>query len=116
MDHRFLIPMMGIIYGNIIFSVIHYYLNESNTKDLHQSLSFIIMRLKKQLIDKELKIFKPMPAPIDKIQNKYRWRMIIKGNMDETINLAINECLKDVYDKDVKGIRIAVDVNPNNMM
>ena len=55
MDHRFLIPMMGIIYGNIIFSVIHYYLNESNTKDLHQSLSFIIMRLKKQLIDKELR-------------------------------------------------------------
>ena len=57
-----------------------------------------------------------MPAPIDKIQNKYRWRMIIKGNMDETINLAINECLKDVYDKNIKDIRITVDVNPNNMM
>ena len=57
-----------------------------------------------------------MPAPIDKIQNKYRWRMIIKGNMDEDINDEINSCLKEVYNKNIKDIRIVVDVNPNNMM
>ena len=87
--------------------------NENNIKKVSD---YIYKKIDEKLIDKELKIFKPMPAPIDKIQNKYRWRMIIKGNMDETINLAINECLKDVYDKNIKDIRITVDVNPNNMM
>ena len=57
-----------------------------------------------------------MPAPIDKIQNKYRWRMIIKGNMDRSINDEINSCLKEVYNKNLKDVRVIVDVNPNNMM
>ena len=38
------------------------------------------------LNQEEFKVFKPMPSPIDKIQNKYRWRIIIKGNMDKKAN------------------------------
>ena len=63
----------------------------------------------------EIKIFKPMPAPIDKIQNRYRYRIIIKANMDEKINKILNDYLKEVYQKNLKDIRISVDVNPNNM-
>ena len=87
--------------------------NENNIKKVSD---YIYKKIDEKLIDKELKIFKPMPAPIDKIQNKYRWRMIIKGNMDRSINDEINSCLKEVYNKNLKDIRIVVDVNPNNMM
>lgn len=87
--------------------------NENNIKKVSD---YIYKKLKEKLNEKELKIFKPMPAPIDKIQNKYRWRMIIKGNMDRSINDEINSCLKEVYNKNLKDIRIVVDVNPNNMM
>ena len=87
--------------------------NENNIKKVSD---YIYKKIDEKLIDKELKIFKPMPAPIDKIQNKYRWRMIIKGNMDRSINDEINSCLKEVYNKNIKDIRIVVDVNPNNMM
>ena len=87
--------------------------NENNIKKVSD---YIYKKLDDKLTDKELKIFKPMPAPIDKIQNKYRWRMIIKGNMDRSINDEINSCLKEVYNKNLKDIRIVVDVNPNNMM
>ena len=61
------------------------------------------------------KIFKPMPSPIDKIQNRYRWRIIIKGEMNEDINKILNDSLKDFYKKDIKTTRVFVDVNPNNM-
>lgn len=64
----------------------------------------------------EFKIFKPMPSPIDKIQNKFRWRIIIKGNMNEKTNETLNEILKKIYDKDYKNTRISIDVNPNNMV
>ena len=70
----------------------------------------------KNLNDEEFKIFKPMPSPIDKIQNKFRWRIIIKGNMNEKANVALNELLKTLYDKDYKNTKITIDVNPNNMV
>ena len=70
----------------------------------------------KNLNNEEFKIFKPMPSPIDKIQNKFRWRIIIKGNMNEKANVALNELLKTLYDKDYKNTKITIDVNPNNMV
>ena len=69
----------------------------------------------KQVNKQELKIFKPMPAPIDKIQNRYRYRIIIKGVMEKEINEILNNYLREVYQKDLKDIRISIDVNPNSM-
>ena len=62
-----------------------------------------------------VKLFKPMPCPIDKIQNRYRWRIIIKGDMTEDINTILNNSLKDIYNQNIKDTRISIDVNPNNM-
>jgi len=72
--------------------------------------------LKEQLNDYDFKVFKPMPAPIDKIQGRYRWRIILKGNMNEKVNDILNDCLRRVYKLNLKSTRISVDVNPNNMM
>ncbi len=57
-----------------------------------------------------------MPAPIDKIQNRYRWRMIIKGNMTEEANQILNQCLQEIYNRNLKTTKVTIDVNPNNMM
>ncbi len=70
----------------------------------------------KNLDKEQFRIFKPMPSPIDKIQNKYRWRIIIKGNMNEKANEALNKLLKNLYDRDYKKTKITIDVNPNNMV
>ena len=64
----------------------------------------------------EFKIMKPMPSPIDRIQNYYRWRMIIKGNMTTDANNVFNDCLKQIYNKNYKNTRISFDVNPNSMI
>ena len=72
--------------------------------------------LENNLEKEEFKIFKPMPSPIDKIQNKFRWRIIIKGNMNEKANEILNNLLKYLYDKNYKNTTITIDVNPNNMM
>ena len=53
---------------------------------------------------------------IDKIQNKFRWRIIIKGNMTEAANTIINNCLQNIYDANFKSTRVAVDINPNSMI
>ena len=70
----------------------------------------------KKLNNEEFKIFKPMPSPIDKIQNKYRWRIIIKGNMNIQANEILNDLLKDIYNQNIKNTKISIDVNPNSMV
>ena len=49
-----------------------------------------------------------MPSPIDKIQNKFRWRIIIKGNMTEEANKIFNDTLKEIYQKNYKNTKITI--------
>ena len=57
-----------------------------------------------------------MPAPIDKIQNKIRWRMIAKGMVTQEVTIVLNKCLQNLYEKNIKHTKISIDINPNNMM
>ena len=90
--------------------------NSVNENKIKKVSNQIYKNLKVNLENKGFKVFIPMPAPIDKIQNRYRWRIIIKGNMTEQINAIINKELKEIYDQNLRDIRITVDVNPNNMI
>ena len=58
-------------------------------------------------------IYQSMPAPIDRIKNKYRYRMIIKCNFGDTIIDILTECMEK--NKSSKA-QIAIYRNPNNMM
>ena len=90
--------------------------NSINENKIKKVSNQIYKNLKVNLENNGFKVFIPMPAPIDKIQNRYRWRIIIKGNMTEQINAIINKELKEIYDQNLRDIRITVDVNPNNMI
>ena len=58
-----------------------------------------------------------MPAPIDKIQNKFRWRIIAKGKVTDDVIIIINKCLQNIYELNkFKNTNIYIDINPNNMM
>ncbi|MBR2289986.1 MAG: primosomal protein N' [Clostridia bacterium] len=57
-------------------------------------------------------VFKPVPAPIDKIKNKFRWRIIIKGKVNQSMLKAISMSFKGT--ENAKKTVITVDINPNN--
>ena len=57
-------------------------------------------------------VFKPVPAPIDKIKNKYRWRIIIKGKVNSSMLKAINMSFNGT--ENARKTIITVDINPNN--
>ncbi len=90
--------------------------NGTNEKDIINISNWIYKYLDTRLSKEDYKIFKPMPSPIDKIQNKYRWRIIIKGVMSGQENEILNNCLNELYSKDFKNTKVTIDVNPNNMM
>ena len=60
-----------------------------------------------------LQVYKPLPCPIDKIKNRYRWRIILKGKLNNKIIDIINNSIQDVG---TKTTRIIVDTNPTNLM
>ena len=76
------------------------------------------MCLKDKIINEKLKIilYKPVPAPIDKIKNKFRWRLIIKCKFNEEIIDALTECVKKLEMQNIRDVKTVIDVNPTNMM
>ena len=72
----------------------------------------------KNKIEKEnipIMLYKPIPAPIDKIKNKFRWRIIIKCKFGEDIIKILNDC-NEFFIKKNNNVNMVIDVNPNNML
>ncbi len=72
--------------------------------------------LKNRIITEKIGIllYSPVPAPIDKIKNKYRWRMIIKCIYNEQINTLLHQAIEQNECK--KSISQTIEINPSNMM
>ena len=72
--------------------------------------------LKNRIISEKIGVllYSPMPSPIDKIKNKYRWRMIIKCLYNEQINNLLQQALEENETK--KDVRQTIEINPSNMM
>lgn len=74
------------------------------------------LKNKIQMENIPIMLYSPVPAPIDKIKNKFRWRIIIKCKFGDNIIDIINGCIAEVLDKKNYGVSMIVDVNPNNML
>ena len=87
--------------------------NEQNTinqaKKIHKYL-------KEKIINERIGVilYSPVPAPINKIKNKYRYRMIIKCLYNNEINKLLQETIQNNELK--KDVRQIIQINPNNMM
>ena len=93
--------------------IIMFGINGNIYKEVVEVSKFLYENLKKYNIEGIL--LKPMPAPIDKIKNRYRWRMILKTRVTEEIITNINELLNKYYAQNYKNTRVIVDINPNNL-
>ncbi len=82
------------------------------TKKLHQYL-------KNRVLTENLKIilYQGMPAPIDKIKNRYRYRIIIKCKYNNEIISLMND-LTSKYNEQKESktgnTRMIIDLNPTN--
>ena len=96
--------------------IIVFGISGENEKDIMNICNYLYKLLKINLEKYNIKVFTAMPAPIDKIQNKLRWRLIAKGQVTKEVTIIINKCLSNIYEKNSKKLNIYVDINPNNMM
>lgn len=72
--------------------------------------------LKEVLKDKEdIQILGPTPCIITKIKEKYRWQIIIKGEINIELRKIIKDTLYELTKSVYNDIRVSIDINPNNM-
>ena len=90
-------------------------INEEEVKKVANSIHEY---LKKRVLAENLGIilYKALPSPIDKIKNKYRWRILIKCKFGKEIIDLINDVMNKYQNLKVKNTKITIDLNPNNML
>lgn len=90
-------------------------IHSEDEEKVRQVAGQIYEELKRQN-NKYLMVYKPVPSPIDKIQNVYRWRIVIKGRLNRAALNTINNVINSFYNSKTKDVSVIVDTNPNNMM
>lgn len=60
-------------------------------------------------------LYPPVSAPVDRIKNKIRWRMIIKCKLDDIMIDLMNDMLDEYSKLKLHDIRVMIDVNPSDM-
>lgn len=96
-------------------------ISSKSNKELEIIANNIYKDLKEKIKTEKLQIllYKPVPAPIDKIKNRFRWRIIVKCKIDDKLINAISSTVESMnkQNKNSKNdTRIVVDVNPTNML
>ena len=94
--------------------IIMFGINSSDKEEIEQASNKLYKILKKHG-QEQMQIMPPLPAPIDKIKYRYRWRIIAKCKLNSKIITIINDALDEYYKQKFKKTRVIVDVNPNNM-
>ena len=83
---------------------------EFSAKKLYSILQKNIVKYKVNI-----EMFNPVVAPISKIKNNYRWRIIAKCKIGKSVVEYINNSLEEYYKLKIKDVRVVADSNPNNM-
>ena len=60
-------------------------------------------------------LYNPMPAPISKVNDNFRWRVLGKLKLSEKNIDLINMCLDNFEQIKSKDTKLNFDINPNNM-
>ncbi len=65
---------------------------------------------------KKIEVLGPAPAPIDRIRDRFRWQVLLKGGHPSALHAACNNILENQSILARGDVRIAVDVDPESMM
>ena len=92
-------------------------MTSTNESELIEVASKLYHYLKNRLIKENIGmiLYPPVSAPVDKIKNKIRWRMIIKCKIDDAIITLMNDMLEEYEKMKARDTRITIDLNPNDM-
>ena len=97
--------------------IIVFGISSSNKEEVEIAAKKLFNILQKNIKIRNIRIdvYNPVVAPISKIKNKYRWRIIGKCNLNNNVLNLVNNTLEEYYKLKFKNTSVIADINPNNM-
>jgi len=95
--------------------VVHIVVSGEDVNAVHKHINSITKEIAREFEEKGIgsTILGPTPSPVSKIENRYRWRLIIKCTADSVLR----DILRNTAKSDAKtGCTVSLDINPNNML
>lgn len=86
---------------------------ESNVKKCSEEVATGIKEFFKS--NNDIEIFGPSECGVKKIKDQFRWKIIVKGKLDDNINNSIKELVYGIIKNNYADIKISLDVNPINL-
>ena len=81
-----------------------------------QATATRVAQLCRKASNKKAEVLGPAPSPIDRIRDRYRWQILLKGENRKVLHYICTEIIEH-YSRLAKGdIRIGIDVDPESMM
>ena len=65
--------------------------------------------------DLPLMTFGPFEAPVYKVDNKYRMRMVVKCKLNKRSRAMFSALLSDFSRSGAKGLNLSIDFNPSTL-
>ncbi|MBQ7039121.1 MAG: primosomal protein N', partial [Clostridia bacterium] len=95
--------------------VVHLVVSGENVNLVRDEINNITKEIMKEFEAKGIAstLLGPTPAPVSKIENRYRWRLIIKCESDEKLRAILREKAKITSKSDCT---VSLDINSNNML
>ncbi len=90
--------------------------NGKNLKEIQNVSSKMYFILEKLFKDSKNILFKPVPAPVDRIKGNFRWRIIVKGKVTQKLIECINVAGAEANIGKYADTSIQVDINPSSLM
>jgi primosomal protein N' len=104
-----------------LIRVVFNFRNKENGVKIMKSVSAKIKKIthqdskfKTQNSKFDFEILGPSPASIEKIRNYWRWHLILKGRNSKSLRQKAAEIIDTL--KDIKEVKIDVDVDPINLL
>ena len=69
----------------------------------------------KEYKDVPLMVFGPFEAPVYKVENKYRMRMVLKCKNNKRLRALLSDVLKFFGSSGAAGLSLSADINPTNL-
>lgn len=93
-------------------------MSSTDIRELNGVARNIHTYLKNRVINEKFGVllYSPVPCPIDKIKDRFRMRIIIKCLYDDKVHDLLDGTLKEFMKMKTRNARVAIQINPNNML
>ena len=81
-----------------------------------QATAAQLAKLCRDGISQDIEILGPAPAPIDRIRDRYRWQVLLKGSHSVMLHRICEKIIEKQASLTRGDIRIVIDVDPESMM